>query len=61
MDMSGKTTTLLGRFDINANGAQLGEFLPVGQLVPEKNGDKIVIVYPRDNATGKAIYPAPQG
>jgi branched-chain amino acid transport system substrate-binding protein len=62
MTMSGKTTTLLGEFKINANGAQLGELLPVGQLIPEGNGetDKVVVVYPPDKATAKPVYPAPR-
>ena len=60
MDMSGKTTTLLGEFKINANGAQLGQFLPVAQLVPEGDNLKVVVVYPQDKATGKAVYPAPK-
>jgi branched-chain amino acid transport system substrate-binding protein len=60
MRMSGKTTTLLGRFQINANGAQLGELLPVAQLVPERGQNKVVVVYPEDKATGKPVYPAPK-
>ena len=59
MDMSGKTTTLLGEFKINENGAQLGELLPVAQLVPEGDTNKFVVVYPQDKATGSAVYPAP--
>jgi branched-chain amino acid transport system substrate-binding protein len=57
MSMSGHTTTFLGRFQINANGAQLGELLPVAQLVPEHGHNKVVVVYPEDKATGKPIYP----
>lgn len=60
MDMSGKTRTLLGDFKINENGAQLGELLPVAQIVPTGQGDKFVVVYPEDKATGKPVYPAPQ-
>lgn len=60
MEMSGKTTTLLGKFEIDANGAQLGELLPVAQLVPENDGNKIVVIYPPDKATGKPVYPAPK-
>ncbi len=59
MDMSGKTTTLLGDFKINENGAQLGELFSVGQLVPSGNGNKMVVVYPKEKATGTAVYPAP--
>lgn len=61
MNMSGKTKTLLGPFKINANGAQLGELLPVAQLVPSESGNKIVVVYPKAKATGKPVYPAPKG
>lgn len=60
MDISGKTTTLLGPFKINENGAQLGQPFPVAQIVPEGGGTKFVVVYPQDKATGKAIYPAPK-
>src|SRR6185437_15151763 len=61
MDMSGKTTTLLGAFQINANGAQLGQPFPVAQMVPDgKNGLKFVVVYPDDHATGKPVFPAPK-
>jgi branched-chain amino acid transport system substrate-binding protein len=59
MDMSGKTTTLLGDFQINENGAQLGELLPVAQLVPKNGENEIIVVYPEDKATGKPVYPAP--
>lgn len=61
MDMSGKTTTLLGPFEINANGAQLGQPFPVAQMVPDGNKDlKFVVVYPQEHATGKPMFPAPQ-
>jgi branched-chain amino acid transport system substrate-binding protein len=59
MDISGKTTTLLGEFKINENGAQLGELLPVAQMVPQGDGNKFIVVYPEDKATGSAAYPAP--
>lgn len=58
--MSGKTTTVLGKFNMNDHGAQLGELFPVAQIVPHNGKNKIVIVYPKHMATGKAIYPAPQ-
>lgn len=51
MDMSGKTTTLLGPFRVNANGAQLGQPLPVAQIVPDHSGrNRIVVVYPGDKS-----------
>lgn len=61
MQMSGNTKTLLGQFKINADGAQLGELLPVGQLIPKHGKNHIVVVYPQGKATGKPVYPAPQG
>ncbi len=59
-DMSGKVTTLLGPFKINENGAQLGQPLPVAQMVPEGKSVKFVVLYPPEHATGKAVYPAPK-
>ncbi len=51
MEMSGKTTTLLGPFRVNANGAQLGQPLPVAQIVPDHSGrNRIVVVYPGDKS-----------
>ncbi|MCU4160354.1 ABC transporter substrate-binding protein [Acidiphilium sp. AL] len=60
LGMSGKTKTLLGAFKMTDHGAQLGELLPVAQLVPQGKGNKIVVVYPKAKATGKAVYPAPK-
>ncbi len=60
-DMSGKTTTLLGPFKINANGAQLGQPFPVAQMVPQGKDLKFTVVYPAAHATGKPVYPAPKG
>ena len=57
--LSGKLSTLDGPFAIDATGAQIGEPLPVAQLVPSGNTDKIVVVYPPSVATGSAVYPAP--
>jgi len=50
--------TLDGHFKIDANGAQVGETLPVSQFQTSNGVQKSVIVYPSDLATGKAIYPA---
>lgn len=60
-NFSGKLMTLNGEFKINAEGAQIGEELPVGQLQPEagKQENKMVVVYPEKIATGKFVYPAP--
>jgi branched-chain amino acid transport system substrate-binding protein len=56
---SGKIFTLNGLFKINNEGAQIGEFLPVGQFQPTKTGLALHVVYPMNIATGKPIYPAP--
>lgn len=59
MDMSGKTTTLLGDFKLSDTGAQLGQLFPVAQFIPTSKGLEPVVVYPADKATGKPVYPAP--
>ncbi len=59
VEMSGKTTTFFGPFEINANGAQLGQPFPIGQLLPRGNDVDLGIVYPPQQATAKAVYPAP--
>lgn len=59
VNMSSKTNTLLGNFRIDEYGSQLGEFFPIGQLIPEHEGNKIVVVYPRAKANAEAVYPAP--
>lgn len=56
---SGKVFTLNGLFKIDKSGAQVGEFLPVGQFQPTKTGLALHVVYPMNIATAKAIYPAP--
>lgn len=58
--LSGKLKTIDGTFELDKNGAQIGEITPLGQLVPDgKGGLKFSIVYPPDVATGKPVYPAP--
>lgn len=60
LGMSGKAKTLLGDFNMTDHGEQIGQLLSVAQLVPEGKSNKIVIIYPKDQATGGAIYPAPK-
>ncbi|NYT78401.1 ABC transporter substrate-binding protein [Alcaligenaceae bacterium] len=58
--LSGKLKTLDGTFELDKNGAQIGEITPLGQLVPDGKGSlKFTIVYPPELATGKPVYPAP--
>ena len=58
-DISGKLKTLDGTFEIDAQGAQIGELTPLGQLVAEGEHVKFVTVWPPSVATGKPVYPAP--
>ena len=57
--LSGKLKTLDGTFELDANGAQIGEITPLGQLVPDNGHLKFVTVWPHDVSTGKPIYPTP--
>ena len=61
MAESGKVTTLEGLFKLNSQGAQIGELLPVAQLMPTQGNanTSVQIVYPSSQATAKAVYPAP--
>nr|MDA8393270.1 amino acid ABC transporter substrate-binding protein [Actinomycetota bacterium] len=51
--------TIEGNFRLNSQGAQVGELLPVSQMVPSGSTTKIEMVYPPSSATAKAVYPAP--
>jgi branched-chain amino acid transport system substrate-binding protein len=57
--LSGKLKTLDGTFELDQNGAQIGEITPLGQLIAEKGHVKFVTVWPHDVATGKPVYPRP--
>jgi branched-chain amino acid transport system substrate-binding protein len=57
--LSGELKTLDGIFTLDANGAQIGEITPIGQLLVESGQVKFVTVYPHELATGKPIYPRP--
>ena len=59
MSLSGKLKTLDGDFILDANGAQVGEITPLGQLRAEGDRVKFITVYPHDVATGKPVYPSP--
>ncbi|SHE28060.1 branched-chain amino acid transport system substrate-binding protein [Ferrithrix thermotolerans DSM 19514] len=61
MAESGKITTLEGLFKLNSEGAQVGELLPVAQLMPTQGNTNtaVQIVYPSSQATASAVYPAP--
>ncbi len=60
MRLSGKTRTLLGAFAVSPQGAQTGQYFPIGQILPDgKGGLKAAVVYPPALATAQAVYPAP--
>ncbi|HUY60908.1 MAG TPA: ABC transporter substrate-binding protein [Candidatus Dormibacteraeota bacterium] len=57
--LSGHFTTLDGAFQINAEGGQTGELLPLAQLLPSGSANAVKIVYPQNQADHAAVYPAP--
>ena len=58
--LSGKLKTLDGTFELDQNGAQVGEITPLGQLIADgPNHVKFVTVWPHDVSTGKPVYPRP--
>jgi branched-chain amino acid transport system substrate-binding protein len=58
--LSGNLKTLDGTFALDDTGGQTGELMPLGQLVPGKDGHlHFVSLYPHENANGKPIYPRP--
>jgi branched-chain amino acid transport system substrate-binding protein len=54
--LSGQLKTLDGNFELDQNGAQIGEITPLGQLVNEGGHVKFVTVWPHDVATGKPAF-----
>lgn len=58
-DLSGKLKTLDGTFKIDDAGNQIGEIMPLGQLIPNgEGGVKLAVLYPHNFSTGKIVYPA---
>ncbi|MGC1357654.1 MAG: ABC transporter substrate-binding protein, partial [Xanthobacteraceae bacterium] len=57
--LSGNLKTLDGTFELDPNGAQIGEITPLGQFLPGSDGQKLVTVWPHEVANGKAVYPRP--
>jgi branched-chain amino acid transport system substrate-binding protein len=53
--LSGKLVSLSGPFKLDDTGAQIGEITPLGQVEPDGNGMKLVVVYPPDLANGKPV------
>jgi branched-chain amino acid transport system substrate-binding protein len=56
---SGKLKTLDGAFELDPNGAQIGESTPIGQLTLDGDNLKLTVVWPHDLANGKPVYPHP--
>jgi branched-chain amino acid transport system substrate-binding protein len=58
--LSGNLKTLDGTFELDTNGAQIGEITPLGQFLPgEDNHQTLTTVWPHELANGKPIYPRP--
>jgi branched-chain amino acid transport system substrate-binding protein len=57
--LSGKLKTIDGPFELDPQGAQIGELTPLGQFVAQGSGVKLMTVWPHDLANAKPIYPAP--
>ncbi|KJE75386.1 leucine-specific-binding protein precursor [Ferrimicrobium acidiphilum DSM 19497] len=57
--VSGSLNTVDGNFKINSEGAQVGELLPVGQILPTSTSVSLKVVYPAAAADASAVYPAP--
>jgi branched-chain amino acid transport system substrate-binding protein len=60
--LSGKLKTISGTFELASDGQQIGEIMPLAQLVPgsAKGRLKFAVVYPPDQANAKPVYPAPE-
>lgn len=56
---SGRLSTLEGTFQIQADGAQVGEQMYLAQFLPIHGKFQLTVVYPSANATATAVYPAP--
>jgi branched-chain amino acid transport system substrate-binding protein len=55
--LSGKLTTMTGPFELNAEGGEVGELNPIGQLRPDgKGGLHIEAVYPPRFANAEPIF-----
>lgn len=62
--VNGKLDTLEGNFKIDATGEQIGELLPIAQIVPSGKSFSLKIVYPAipsqaSMVSAKPKYPAP--
>jgi len=58
--LSGNLKTLDGTFELDPNGAQIGEITPLGQFLPgDDDHQKLVTVWPHELANGKPVYPRP--
>jgi len=57
---SGKLKTLDGSFELDPQGAQIGEITPLGQVIPDgKGGVHLTAIYPPEVANAKPVYNKP--
>ena len=54
--LSGKIKTMMGPFELDSSGAQMGQITPVGQLAAEKDGVKLTVVYPPELAQAQPRF-----
>jgi branched-chain amino acid transport system substrate-binding protein len=59
LQLSKKVTVMTGPYEIDAGGKQLQMPFIVTQIHKEGGKQKMVLVYPKEVATAKAIYPTP--
>lgn len=57
---SGKMKTLAGPFEIRKDGSQYGVISGIAQFQPKEGREELVVVYPKQYATGKPMFPAPK-
>jgi len=57
--LSGKLKTLDGTFELDPDGAQIGEATPIGQLILDSDKLNLKVVWPHDLANAKPVYPRP--
>jgi branched-chain amino acid transport system substrate-binding protein len=59
LDLSGKVTVMTGPYEIDENGKQLQMPFVVSQVQKTNGKQGLVLLYPKDVATGEVVYPIP--
>ena len=57
--LSGNLKTLDGTFELDANGAQIGEITPLGQFLPGSDGHEVGHGLAARGGQRQAVYPRP--